>query len=1082
MRKSNQRIRGFLFIFFSIILSATIVSAQVTTATLSGYVKDSKGGALQLATVTVEFADAGIKQVVITKADGRFTVPNLRVGGPYKIVIEHVSYKKVTTENVVLELGLNNTIEVIMEEKEQTIDNVTIVARGRVFDNKRTGPSTNITSRQLRILPSISRSADDFLRLTPSASATYNGMSFAGRNGQYNNFSLDGAVFNNPFGLDAPTPGGQANSQPISLDAIEQIQVNIAPYDVTQAGFTGAGVNTVTKSGSNNFSGTAYAFYRNESFTGKKVSGAKQVVPDLTQFQGGFAFGGALKKNKLFYFVSFETEQRKDQASAYVARNGSNANNSNTSRVLESDLQTVRSILKSKFNYETGDYQGFTHEQTNYKWLAKLDWNISNVHKLAFTYNGLNATKDKPAHPSAIGRRGPDYTTLQFQNSGYEIVNKLHNFAVELKSNFKSSYANKLRVIYTTFRDSRNPFSSPFPVVNISKNNTRYIVAGHEPFSIYNRLNQDAFQVTNDFQVFANKHTVTIGASLETFKFGNSFNLTGYGPTLFWDTDINTFITQVPISGPTIFGAYPLDVDVNYARNRAIADRWSWYYLTVGQFAFYAQDEWQVTPKFRMTLGMRIDKPIYFEKKFSVDFPNFNNDGTYAGSNLTASPTVQNTDNLTLFDKDGRPVTNGAGKDLDNTRLPTGKPLVSPRFGFNWDVTGDKKFQVRGGSGLFTGRFPFVWLGNHIGNPFSFFYNATDKNFRWPQVWRSNLGLDIRTNPGWIITTDISYTKDVKAMMVRNYKLGTPTGTLNSGTGDRRFIYLAANQGTANAYVFTNTKEGCQFNWTLQLQRTFAKGLTVMAAYNYLVAKDASSISAEISSDAFDRNPILNNANQARLTPSLYGNTHRSILAASRKFDYGHDKKWSTTVSVFGAWTSGNRFAYVYGGDINNDGTSTNDLLYVPTVGEIDAMAFAPLVDVNGNTITAAAQRQGLKDFILQDKYLRDKRGQYTEKYAGITPWYSQVDIRILQDLILNKEKKQSLQFSIDLVNAGNLLNSDWGVRKYATTSGFYQPLSVNYNNNSPVYQFDPSNSSTFIDSPDLLSRWQLQFGLRYSF
>jgi hypothetical protein len=1082
MRKSNHRIPGILFTLVFIILSATIASAQVTTATLSGYVKDAKGEALQLATITVEFIDAGIKQVVITKSDGRFTVSNLRVGGPYKIQIEHVSYKKVTMENVVLELGLNNSVEVIMEEKEQIIDNVVVVARSRVFDNKRTGPSTNISSRQLRTLPSISRSADDFLRLTPSASSTYNGMSFAGRNGQYNNFSLDGAVFNNPFGLDAPTPGGQANSQPISLDAIEQIQVNIAPYDVTQAGFTGAGVNTVTKSGSNNFSGTAYAFYRNESLTGKKVSGAKQVVPDLTQFQGGFAFGGALKKNKLFYFVSFETEQRKDQASAYVARNGSNANNSNTSRVLESDLQTVRSILKSKFNYETGDYQGFTHEQKNYKWLAKLDWNISNVHKLAFTYNGLNATKDKPAHPSAIGRRGPDYTTLQFKNSGYEIVNKLHNFAVELKSNFKSSYANKLRVIYTTFRDSRNPFSTPFPVVNISKNNTRYIVAGHEPFSIYNRLNQDAFQVTNDFQVFANKHTVTIGASLETFKFGNSFNLTGYGPTLFWDTDINTFITQVPISGPTIFGAYPLDVDVNYAKNRAIADRWSWYYLTVGQLAFYAQDEWQITPKFRMTLGMRIDKPIYFDKKFSVDFPNFNNDGTYAGSNLTASPTVQNNDNLTLFDKDGKPVTNGAGKNLDNTRLPTGKPLFSPRFGFNWDVKGDKRYQLRGGSGLFTGRFPFVWLGNHIGNPFSFFYNATDRNFRWPQVWRSNLGFDVRTNPGWIITTDIAYTKDVKAMMVRNYKLGTPTGSLNSGTGDRRYVYLAANQGTANAYVFTNTKVGYQFNWTVQLQRTFAKGLTVMAAYNYLVAKDASSISAEISSDAFDRNPILNNANEARLTPSLYGNTHRSILAASRKFDYGHDKKWSTTVSLFGAWTSGNRFAYVYGGDINNDGTSTNDLLYVPTVGEIDAMAFASLVDVNGNTITAAQQRQGLKDFIIQDKYLRGKRGQYTEKYAGVTPWYSQVDMRILQDLVLNKAKRQSIQFSIDLINLGNMINSDWGVRKYATTSGFYQPLSVNYNNNSPVYQFDPSNSSTFIDSPDLLSRWQLQFGLRYSF
>jgi hypothetical protein len=1082
MKRLNLLLSGFLIPVFFLLSFYTDSYAQVTTATLSGFVKDTKGAALASATVTIEFADAGIKQVVTTKSDGRFTIPNLRVGGPYKVVVEHVSYQKVTTDNVVLELGLNNSIEVVMEEKEQKIDNVVVVARAGIFDNKRTGPSTNISNRQLRILPTISRSADDYIRLTPSSSSTYNGVSFAGRNGQYNNFSLDGAVFNNPFGLDAPTPGGQTNAQPISLDAIEQIQVNIAPYDVTQAGFTGAGVNTVTKSGSNNFSGTAYAFYRNQSFTGKRISGVKQVVPDLSQFQGGFAFGGALQKNKLFYFVSFETEQRQDEATAYVARNAGNANKPNTSRVLESDLQTVSNILKQRFNYETGPYQGFTHDQTNYKWLAKLDWNISTVHKLSFTYNGLNAKKDKPAHPSAIGRRGPDYTTLQFRNSGYEIVNKLHNFGAELKSNFKGNYANKLRVIYTTFRDSRNPFSSPFPVVNISKNGTRYIVAGHEPFSIYNRLNQDAFQVTNDFNIFAKNHNVTLGASLETFKFGNSFNLVGYGPTLFWDTDIQTFKDSVPVGGALVFGAYPLDVDVNYAKNRAAANRWTWYYLTVGQFALYAQDEWQVAPRFRLTYGLRIDKPLYFENKFSIDIPNFNGDGTYAGSNLTASPTVQNTDNLVLFDKDGNPVVNGPGKDLDNTRLPTRKPLFSPRLGFNWDVAGNKKFQVRGGSGLFTGRFPFVWLGNHIGNPFSFFYNATDRNFRWPQVWRSNLGLDIRTNVGWIISTDLAYTKDVKAMMVRNYKLGKPTGSLNSGTGDKRRIYLAANQGANNTYVFTNTNKGYQLNWTLQIQKTFPKGLYVMAAYNYLEAKDASSISAEISSDAFDRNPILNNANEARLTPSLYGNTHRSILAASRRFEYGKDKTCATTVSVFGSWTSGNRFAYVYGGDINNDGTSTNDLLYVPTSSEIDVMNFAPLVDVNGNTISAAAQRAAFKDFILQDKYLRELRGKYTEKYGGVTPWYSQVDLRILQDWMINKAKKQTLQFSVDFVNIGNLIDSDWGIRKYATTSGFYQPLSVSYNNNNPVYQFDPSNSRTFIASPDLPSRWQVQFGIRYIF
>ena len=1065
-----------LFLSFLTILHL-IANAQVTTATLSGIVKDSKGAGLASATVTVEYPDAGIKQILITKSDGRFTLPNLRVGGPYRVTVNHVSYKIETSENIFLELGLNNSIEFSLQDKTTELGNVTVTSSSKIFDNKRTGASTNISNRLIKTLPTINRSADDYLRLTPSASANYNGISFAGRNGQYNNYSLDGAVFNNPFGLDAPTPGGQTNAQPISLDAIDQIQVNLAPYDVTQAGFTGGGINTVTKSGNNNFSGTAYVFYRNQSMTGKRVDKTKLVVPDLSQLQTGFTFSGAIKKNKLFYFVSFETEQRSDEASSYVAQNSGNAGKTNTSRVLESDLQAVSSILKTRFNYETGPYQNFTLDQTNYKWLTKFDWNISSVHKLSITYNGLDAHKDKPAHPSAIGRRGPDFTTLQFRNSGYEIVNKLNSLGAELKSNFKNGNANKLRVVYTAFRDTRNPFSTPFPVINISKNGVRYIVAGHEPFSIHNRLNQDAFQVTNDYNAFFKNHTLTAGASFESFKFGNSFNLTGYGTTLFFDGDIKTFKDSVPVGGKYVFGAYPLDDDVNVARAAAAANKWTWYYLTVGQLSTYVQDEWLASNKFRLTYGIRMDMPVYFKDKFKFVAP----DGK------VSSPTVPNNDPLVLFDKDGKPITNGVGKGLDNTRLPTKKPLISPRVGFNWDVNGDKTLQVRGGSGLFSGRFPFVWLGNHIGNPFSFFYNVTDRNFKWPQVWRSNVGTDFRIRSGTIFTIDLSYTKDINAMMVRNYNLGIPTGILNSGTNDKRSVYLPANKGTdgpfpTNVYVFTNTKVGYQFNLSLQAQKTFAKGLFVMAAYNFGVAKDASSISAEISSDAFDRNPILNNANKAIESNSLYGNKHRFFLAGSKKYEYGVGKKWATTISLFSSWTSGDKFAYVYGGDINNDGTASNDLLYVPTNAEIDAMNFASLTDIFGNIQSPATQRQTLKNFIAQDDYLNKRRGQYTEKYAGVTPWYSQLDLRILQDLIIDSKRKQTIQFSIDFVNLGNLLSSKWGIRKYATTAGYYQPLSVSYNNNAPIYQFDPALYSTFVSSPDLQSRWQMQFGLRYIF
>jgi Carboxypeptidase regulatory-like domain len=1080
--KRKQFSKSLIFIVSLFAFFSPVLTAQVTTATLAGIVTDPKGAPLDGATVTVEFPNAGIKQSLVTKSDGRFTVPNLRVGGPYKVTVDYVSFQQSVVEDIYLDLGQNNSIEVALKEKTQQLATVTVASKSAIFDDKRTGASTNISSRLLKALPTISRSADDYLRLTPSASATYNGISFAGRNGQYNNFSLDGAVFNNPFGLDAPTPGGQTNAQPISLDAIDQIQVNLAPYDVTQAGFTGAGVNTVTKSGSNTFYGTVYGFWRNQALTGKRVEKNKLVIPDLSQLQAGFSLGGAIVKNKLFYFVNFETEQRKDEASSYVAQNSSNAGKPNTSRVLESDLQAVSSILKTRFGYETGPYQGFTLDQTNYKWLAKIDWNISAVHKLSFTYNGLDASKDKPAHPSAIQRRGPDFTTLQFRNSGYEITNKLNSFNAELKSNFGSDYANKLRVVYSIFRDNRNPFSTPFPAITISKNGVAYIVAGHEPFSIHNVLDQDAFQVTDNFNIFLKSHSLTVGGSYESFKFANSFNLTAYGFSTFGLIDIQTFKDSVPVGGNVVFGAYPLDVDVNTALSRAAANVWTLAKLTVGQLSGYIQDEWAVSNKFRLTYGIRMDIPQYINANFRD--PNFDpNTGAFAGTYTEGSPTLQNNDDLTLFDASGKPVTNGAGKELDNHRFPTKKPLFSPRVGFNFDVKGDRTLQLRGGSGLFTGRFPFVWLGNQIANPYSGFYNATDRNFRWPQVWRSNLGLDFKIPYGTVFTIDAAYTKDVKGMMVRNYKLGTPTGSLSSGTSDQRKVYLPSDQGAANAYIFTNTDVGYQFNLSFQAQQNFKGGYYIMAAYNYLIAKDASSISAEISSDAFDRNPILNNANAAILSNSLYGNKHRIIIAASKKFDYGNGK-YATTISTFHSWSSGNRFAYVYGGDINNDGTASNDLLYVPTDAEIDNMNFDPTyVDLSGNVQSPAAQRQAFKAFIAQDKYLSGRRGKYTGKYEGENPWFNQLDLRILQDFNFKVgNKTNTVQFSIDFVNLGNLFNSKWGVRKYATTSGYFQPISVSYNNNNPVYTFDPSVNSTFTTSPDLPSRWQMQLGARYIF
>jgi hypothetical protein len=374
---THQNIFKTIMAFFISILCLT-THAQVTTATLSGTVTNAEGKALSGASIKISYANAGINKTTVSQSNGSYVVPNLKVGGPYSIVVTYTGYLSKTEDNITLELGQNTAVDFKLQVGDVNLEAVTVATKSKLFDGQRTGASTNISSRQIRQMPTISRSADDFTRLTPSASSTVNGTSFAGRNGQYNNYSLDGAVFNNPFGLDAPTPGGQTSSQPVSLDAIDQIQVNIAPYDVTQAGFTGAGINSVTKSGSNTTAGTVYGFYRNEGLTGKKINGSKVAIPKLDQYQAGFALGGALKKNKLFYFINFETEQRQDAPTAFVGQTAANADKNNASRVLEQDLIDVRTILKNKFGYETGDYQGFNYKQKSSKWLAKIDWNINN--------------------------------------------------------------------------------------------------------------------------------------------------------------------------------------------------------------------------------------------------------------------------------------------------------------------------------------------------------------------------------------------------------------------------------------------------------------------------------------------------------------------------------------------------------------------------------------------------------------------------------------------------------------------------------------------------------------------------------
>ncbi|VAW10014.1 Oar protein [hydrothermal vent metagenome] len=1069
-----------LLLAVALFLGALSSFAQVTTSNIRGTVIDDQNQALLGANIVAVHTPTGTKYGAISNEDGRFNLLNLRVGGPYQVTISYVGYKERLLEDVYLTLGKTFNADVKLVSSSEALDEVVVVSdRSGTFGSDRTGAETSIGRRELTRLPTISRSAQDFTRLEPSAS----GNSFGGRNDQFNNFSLDGAIFNNPFGLDAPTPGGQTSAQPISLDAIEQIQVSIAPYDVTQSGFTGASVNAVTKSGTNEFHGTVYGFSRNESLTGGKIKGEDVTKPDLSQNQYGLSIGGPIVKNKLFFFVNFEKDERDDLGSnGWIPNTGSGA--INESRVLETDLMAVQSGL-SRLGYDTGRYEGFTYGAESTKGIFKLDWNINDNNRLAVIYNFMNASKEKPAHPTAIALREPSFTTLQFENTGYEINNKLQSVQLELNSTLSGEVTNKLQVGYTHFDDFRNPLSAPGPSINISKGGVNYIIAGHEPFSIHNRLDQKVFQITNNMNIFKGNHTYTVGFSFEKFQFDNSFNLTSYGFDLFGrvpiDQDIDldgdgtidtnyvddaTGQTDLQAFQDFLVGRYggafsgaEATFNANNQLDDGVPGGWSLAETNVGQLSFYVQDEWSVSNEFKLTYGIRFDKPLYFDTKKKIS-ENIARRGTYQPNNQ-------------YFDPD-----TGENITIDSEALPDNDWLISPRLGFNWDVKGNNTTQLRGGTGVFTGRFPFVWLGNQVQGVDYFFYQAVDPDFQWPQVWRTNIGIDHRLKNDIVLTADFSYTKDLNAPHVQNWALNKPSGTLNA-PGDNRPIYTTGdrvNNGfgdPTNAYVFTNSDKGRTINATIKAQKTFDNGLFASLAYNYLNAKDINSIEAEITGDAFDFNPNLGDANQDVLAFSKYGDTHRFIGVASKQFTYGSNDKWATTISTFFEYAKGDRFNYTYAGNINNDSSfQNNDLLYIPTASEVGQMQFS-----------AAGQAEAFEAYIQQDDYLNDNRGSYSERYGALSPWRSRWDFKFLQDYNFKvaSDKTHTIQFSIDVLNLGNLLSSEWGVIQKVNN---FSPLGVSVDpaTNIPTYTFNPSLTETYGFDASLASRWQVQFGLRYIF
>src|SRR5437870_211941 len=701
----------------------------VTTAAMSGVVTDQNGTPLADANVVAVHVPSGTQYRAVTRAGGTYNAPNMRVGGPYRVTATRIGYRSHTEADVFLSLGQDLRVDFRLEAQAVELAPVVATAeRDEVLNPGRTGAATFIDPGKVELLPSIKRSTRDLIRTDPRNDGNY---SFAGRNWLYNNISLDGSYFNNPFGLDDPAPGGQTNAEPVPYDAIEQMQVSFAPFGGRQGGFTGANVNSVTKSGTTEYKASAYTFGRNDALLGNTVRGSQVTAnPDFGFFQGGASVSGPLVRDKLFFFVNAEIERSHQPGSDFVACTTACTGTLplGVSRVTAQVMDSIRTLMQNVYGYDTGPYEGYLHHTDNDKLIVKLDWNPNPSNTLSLRWDYLNAKRDLPPHPFVLSYnntgRGPNATSLPFQNSGYAINNHLNSFALELNSRSRG-FANRFFASYNRFRDFRQPFSKPFPTIEVGEGVT-YTTIGHEPFSIHNILDQDVWQLTNNFSLFRGKHVVTVGANFERFSFFNSFNLFRNGSIVAFDS-YDAFFTATEAATPTDFQGM---VGTGPYKGEDVA---------VGQLGIYAQDEYPVSDRLSLTYGLRVDLPMYFTDPVDNPF----------------------TRGLTLLDPHRRPEV------VDQSRLPGVTPLFSPRVGFNWNASGDRRTQVRGGTGIFTGRIPFVWYGNVISNaganpnlynPFtqtgpvrptgssadssilqqSFDVNAMAQNFKWPQVWTSD--------------------------------------------------------------------------------------------------------------------------------------------------------------------------------------------------------------------------------------------------------------------------------------------------------------------------------------------------------
>ena len=1103
-------------------LRADVFAQGITTAALGGRVTNVAGEPVAGATVTAVHQPSGTTYVGITRADGRYTIPGMRVGGPYRVTVSFIGFGEETRENLTLNLGTTVDLDIVLRESAVRLQSIEVTTEQTgILSPDRTGAATAVAREAIATLPTISRRIEDFARLTPQYSGTGFGFSFAGMDNRFNNVTVDGSYFNNSFGL-AGQPGDRTQVAPISMDAIEQIQVNIAPYDVRQGNFVGAGVNTVTRSGGNEFRGSLYAQYRNEGLVGTQA-GVNDFDPGTFKYnQIGGWLSGPIVRNKLFFFASFEKDGLTQPGTNFVANTGGQEIGGNVTRVLASDLDQLSNYLRTNFGYETGPYQGYDHEVPATRALAKLDYNVNANNKLSLRYTHLDSRTDVLVSTSGSLGFGRPRTTdfLAFQNSNYIIMENIRSLVGEWNA-IRGNIANNLILGFSHHDESRDSRGQFFPFVDIRQGNNTYTSFGFEPFTPSNQLRYGSFQLQDNLTIQLPRHAFTLGASIERYESENVFfpgsqSAYVYNSLQDFYNDANGHLANPNRTLGTVrYDRFQVRYSNIEGQDEPVQP------LEVLYAGAYAQDEWRATDRLQLTFGLRFDVPVFGETGFVNPDANA----------------------MTFRDADG------SAYRLQTEKLPDPNVLLSPRFGFNWDVRGDRSTQVRGGTGVFTGRPAYVWISNQIGEngmltgfddirgaatltrPFhpdpdhykpasptgrpapSYALAFTDPDFKFPQVWRNNIALDQRLPWGVIGTAEFIYSRDVNGISYINANLPAAQSAF-TGVDDRprwvgpscggavpvspcvNRINNAPGKQVTSAIVLQNQAEGYSWNVAGSLEKPFAAGLFVKAAYSYGEAKNTID-PGSIAIGSWSNNAMVDDPNNPGLGYSATSPGHRVFTAASYRrslLPFGE-----TTVSLFWEGRTQGNGSYIFGSDANGDG-GTNDLIYIPR--DRSEMNFEPYTQsargtagqpghVPARSFTVQEQADAWEAYIQQDDYLSSRRGQYAERNAVFLPMVYRADLSISQDVgTMFAGRRNALEVRADILNFSNMLNSDWGVaQRMVTTQPLISPsadpasgaLRYRLRNNVVDGQYQLI-SETFEPTASASDVWRVQLSLRYTF